>query len=75
MGSDRDERSEQGTEATAMSDHTSEDLKGRLKEAVGDLTGDKALQREGKIDQGSAEIKKQLDKATDKMKEVVNPRS
>jgi uncharacterized protein YjbJ (UPF0337 family) len=57
-----------------MSGHKTEDLKGRLKEAAGDLTGDKALKREGRIDQGSAAIKRQLDKATDAIKDVVNPR-
>lgn len=29
-----------------MGDHKGEEMKGRLKEAVGDLTGDKSLQRE-----------------------------
>ena len=41
---------------------TSDDIKGRAKEAAGDLTGDKDLQREGKIDQAVGTVK---DKATD----------
>lgn len=41
---------------------TSDDLKGRAKEAVGDLTGDRDLQREGKVDQAVGSFK---DKATD----------
>ena len=57
-----------------MSDHASEDLKGRVKEAVGDLTGDKGLQREGKVDQGSAAAKKKIDEAADKIKGAVNPK-
>ena len=40
----------------------SDDLKGRAKEAAGDLTGDKDLQREGKTDQAKGSIK---DKVTD----------
>ena len=58
-----------------MSDHKAEDMKGRVKEAAGEITGDKGLEREGKIDQASAATKKQLDKVTDKIKEVVNPKS
>lgn len=58
-----------------MSDkHTGEDLKGRVKEAVGDLTGDKGLQREGKVDQASAATKKTIDEAADKIKDAVNPK-
>jgi len=57
-----------------MSSHEGEDMKGRLKEAVGDVTGDKDLQREGKIDQASAATKKTIDKAADKIKDVVNPK-
>jgi len=57
-----------------MSEHKGEDMKGRMKEAVGDITGDEGLQREGKIDQASAAAKKKLDEATDKIKDVVNPK-
>ena len=32
-----------------MGDHKGEEMKGRLKEAVGDLTGDKSLQREPRL--------------------------
>lgn len=57
-----------------MSSHKGEDTKGRLKEAVGDITGDKGLQREGKIDQASAATKKTIDKAADALKDVVDPK-
>jgi uncharacterized protein YjbJ (UPF0337 family) len=57
-----------------VSDHKAEDMKGRLKEAVGDVTGNKDLQREGKIDQAGAATKKTIDDVADKMKEVVNPK-
>lgn len=58
-----------------MSHHTGEDIKGRVKEAVGDLTGDKGLEREGKLDRASAATKKAVDKAADAIKDVVKPKS
>lgn len=57
-----------------MSNHTSEDMKGRVKVAVGDLTGNKDLQREGKIDQASAATKKTVDKAADAVKDAITPK-
>lgn len=42
-----------------------DDLKGRTKEAAGDLTGDKDLQREGKADQAAGKVKKGVDKVKD----------
>jgi uncharacterized protein YjbJ (UPF0337 family) len=56
-----------------MSDHKAEDMKGRLKEGVGDVTGDKDLKREGKMDQASAATKKTIDDAADKMKDFIDP--
>lgn len=58
-----------------MSDHKSEDMKGRLKEAVGDLTDDKELQREGKIDQARAETKKRIDDVADTIKDAIDSKS
>ena len=55
-----------------MSSHKGEDTKGRLKETIGDVTGDKGLQREGKIDQASAATKKTIDKAADAVKDIVD---
>jgi uncharacterized protein YjbJ (UPF0337 family) len=49
----------------------SDDLKGRVKEAAGDLTGDSDLQREGKLDQAVGTVKDTVDDAADKVKEVV----
>lgn len=57
-----------------MSEHKGEETKGRLKEAAGDLTGDKRLQREGKVDQGSAATKRKIGDVADKIKDVVNPK-
>ena len=45
-----------------------DDLKGRAKEAAGDLTGDKDLQREGKVDQAASAVKDKVGDAVDKVK-------
>ena len=51
-----------------------DDLKGRSKEAAGDLTNDEDLKREGKVDQGKAEVKEKVgdaaDKIGDKLKDI-----
>lgn len=47
-----------------------DDLKGRVKEAAGDLTGDKDLQREGKVDQAAGSVKDKVGDAADKVKDV-----
>ena len=57
-----------------MGDHDGERFKGRVKEAAGDLTGDKGLQREGKVDQSSANVKEGVSEAADKVKRAVNPK-
>jgi uncharacterized protein YjbJ (UPF0337 family) len=49
----------------------SDDLKGRIKEAGGDLTGDKDLKREGKIDQATGTVKDAIDGVTDKAKDLL----
>jgi uncharacterized protein YjbJ (UPF0337 family) len=49
----------------------SDDAKGRVKEAVGDLTDDKDLKREGKIDRAEGAAKDKLDRAADKLKDAV----
>ncbi len=48
-----------------------DDAKGRLKEAGGDLTGDKDLQREGKVDQASGTVKEKVGEAADKIKDAL----
>lgn len=45
-----------------------DELKGRTKEAAGDLTDDDELKREGKIDQGKGQVKEAIDKVADKFK-------
>lgn len=50
-----------------------DEYKGRAKEAAGNLTGDKDLEREGKADQTAGKVKKGVDKVkealTDKDKD------
>jgi uncharacterized protein YjbJ (UPF0337 family) len=48
-----------------------DDAKGRVKEAAGDLTGDKDLKREGKVDRAGGKAKDVVEKATDKAKETI----
>jgi uncharacterized protein YjbJ (UPF0337 family) len=45
-----------------------DDLKGRIKEAAGDLTDDDDLKREGQIDQGKGKVKEVVDNIADKFK-------
>jgi uncharacterized protein YjbJ (UPF0337 family) len=57
-----------------MSDEVrnSDDAKGRIKEAAGDLAGDKDLKREGKVDQAGGKAKDGIEKLTDKVKDVLH---
>ena len=50
---------------------TSDKIKGRVKEAVGVLTDDKRLKREGKLDQATGKIKKAVERVVDKTKNAV----
>ena len=55
-----------------MDNNKGEDLKGRIKEAGGDLTGDKDLEREGKADQASATVKDKAGDAVDAVKDKLH---
>ena len=46
-----------------------DEIQGRIKKAAGDLTDDKDLQRQGKVDQASGKAKDAIDKAGDKAKD------
>jgi uncharacterized protein YjbJ (UPF0337 family) len=46
-----------------------DEAKGRMKEAAGDLTDDEKLKREGKMDRAGATVKRKVDEAVDKAKE------
>ena len=43
----------------------SDEIKGRVKKAVGELTGDKQLKREGDIDKAAGKVKQGVDKVKD----------
>ena len=51
--------------------NNTDDLKGRVKEAAGDLTNDDSMKREGKIDQAKSTVKDATDKVMDKAKDIV----
>jgi uncharacterized protein YjbJ (UPF0337 family) len=51
---------------------STDEAKGRLKEAAGDLTDDKDLKHEGQADQVIGNIKKRVDAAGDKVKDATS---
>ena len=52
-----------------------DEAKGRAKEAAGDLTGNRDLKNEGKVDRGVSGIKEKIDHVADELKERVGKRS
>ena len=54
-----------------MGDGAMDDAKGRVKEAAGDLTGDKDLKNEGKVDKASGAVKDKVGDAADAAKDIV----
>ena len=52
-----------------MTDQRVDKAKGRVKEAVGSLTGNKELKDEGKADQAGASVKEKVDNAVDAVKD------
>jgi uncharacterized protein YjbJ (UPF0337 family) len=55
-----------------MGDGTADDVKGRMKEAAGDLTDDQGLKNEGKVDRATGSAKDAIGDAGDKVKDAVN---
>jgi uncharacterized protein YjbJ (UPF0337 family) len=55
-----------------MASGKSDEMKGRVKEAAGVLTGDKKMQREGKADQAAGKVKKAVEKAKDKADKAID---
>ena len=51
---------------------TFDDVKGKAKEAFGDATDNKDLEREGKTDQVASDVKEKVGNVTDKVKDVIN---
>ena len=54
-----------------MSPNT-DDLKGRAKEAVGDMTDDDRLKREGKADRASGKAKEMVEDVKDKAEDAID---
>ena len=49
----------------------SEEIKGRIKEAAGALTGDDKLRREGKLDQATGKVKQAVERVVEKTQDVL----
>ena len=47
-----------------------DEAKGRVKEAAGDLTGDKDLKNEGKVDRAAGSVKDKVGDIADKVKDA-----
>ena len=54
-----------------MSDGSSDETKGRLKTAAGELTGNDDLKNEGKVDKASGKTKNAVGGAADKAKDLL----
>ena len=53
-------------------DPNTDDLKGRAKEAIGDLTDDKELKREGQADRASGKAKEFVEEVKDKADDAID---
>jgi uncharacterized protein YjbJ (UPF0337 family) len=53
-------------------DPNTDDIKGRVKEAAGDLTDNDRLKREGKADRAGGKAKEIIDNVEDKAKHLVD---
>lgn len=51
---------------------STDEAKGRIKEAAGDLTNNKDLEREGKVDQATGKVKDAVGDAADKVKDALH---
>lgn len=49
-----------------------DEAKGRVKEAAGDLSDDQDMKDEGKLDQATGKAKQKVDEAKDKAGEVID---
>jgi uncharacterized protein YjbJ (UPF0337 family) len=57
-----------GKKGKCVMSGTSDKIKGRVKEAVGALTGNRRLKRQGKVDQVTGKIKRLVERVIDKSK-------
>jgi uncharacterized protein YjbJ (UPF0337 family) len=54
-----------------MASGKTDELKGRVKEAAGALTGDAKLKQEGRVDQTAGKVKQKAEKVIDKLKDAL----
>jgi len=54
-----------------MTSGKTDEVKGKVKEAAGALTGDKKLKREGQVDQAVGKVKQKAEKVIDTIKDSV----
>jgi uncharacterized protein YjbJ (UPF0337 family) len=54
-----------------MGDGDVDKAKGRLKGAAGELTGDRSLKNEGKVDKASGSVKDKVGDAADAVKDAI----
>jgi len=59
------------SENQAKTPESARDLKGRAKEAAGDLTGNSKLKHDGKVEQAGEKLKAGIDDATKKVKDLL----
>lgn len=55
-----------------MASGKTDEVKGRVKEAAGVLTGDKKLEREGKADQAVGKLKQAVENVKDKAEKAID---
>ena len=51
-----------------------DEVKGRTKEAAGDLADDKSLKNEGRVDRAVSDVKDKIDDVADKVKDRIGGR-
>jgi uncharacterized protein YjbJ (UPF0337 family) len=66
-----DRKPQERKQMSAEEIHNKDDAKGRVKEAAGNLSGDKDLKREGQVDQAGGKAKEGIERLTDKVKDVL----
>ncbi len=54
-----------------MNDGDADTAKGRIKQAAGDITGDRELHREGKVDEAAGKAKEKVGDAAEKVKDAL----
>lgn len=57
-----------------MTTGTTDKVKGRVKEAAGDLTGNQRLKNEGRKDQAAGKVKDTVNRVVDKIKDKTKNR-